>query len=67
MHIQDHDQEYLVQDSARERLLLPQEIQLLAELSGSLQVVGWYGDFNLDQPLDNSPASRRMIAILQKR
>lgn len=40
---------------------------LLAEQSGSLQVAGWYGDFDLNQPLDNSPASRRMIAILQKK
>ncbi len=67
MHIQDHGQEYLVQDAARERLLLPQEIHLLAELSGGLKVVGWHGDFDLNQPLDNSPASRRMIAILQRR
>ncbi|MBI1876755.1 MAG: class I SAM-dependent methyltransferase [Chloroflexi bacterium] len=66
MRINDHGQKWVVHDSARERLLLPQEICLLAELSGVLQVVGWYGDFDLAQPLDDSPASRRMIAILQK-
>jgi len=67
MRIKEHGQEWVVHDSAKERLLLPQEISLLAELSGSLQVAGWYGDFDLNQPLDDSPASRRMIAILQKK
>jgi hypothetical protein len=66
MRVNDHGEEWVVRDSAKERLLLPQEIRLLADLSGELQAVGWYGDFDLNQPLDDSPASRRMIAILQK-
>jgi SAM-dependent methyltransferase len=66
MRVNDHGHKWVVQDSAKERLLLPQEIYLLAELSGALQVVGWYGDFDLGQPLDDSPLSRWMIIILQK-
>ncbi len=66
MRVNDHGQQVVVHDSARERLLLPQEICLLAELSGVWRVVGWHGDFDLSQPLDESPASRRMITILQK-
>jgi SAM-dependent methyltransferase len=66
MRVNDHGQTWVVHDSAKERLIFPQEICLLAELSGVLQVAGWYGDFDLAQPLDDSPASRRMIAILQK-
>ncbi|MBE7468394.1 MAG: class I SAM-dependent methyltransferase [Anaerolineales bacterium] len=66
MRVNDHGQTQVVHDSAKERLLLPQEISLLAELSGVLRVVGWHGDFDLAQPLDDSPASRRMIVILQK-
>jgi SAM-dependent methyltransferase len=66
MRVNDHGWRWTIHDSAKERLLLPQEICLLAEMSGALQVVGWYGDFDLAQPLDDSPASRRMIAILQK-
>ncbi|MCB0164516.1 MAG: hypothetical protein KDI79_09835 [Anaerolineae bacterium] len=34
-----------------ERLLLPQELALLAECSRVFQAVGWYGDFDLNQPL----------------
>jgi hypothetical protein len=32
----------------------------------AFRLVGWYGDFDLNQPLDNSPASTRMITVLQK-
>jgi SAM-dependent methyltransferase len=66
MRVNDHGQQWVVHDSAEERLLLPQELCLLAELSGAMRVVGWHGDFDLAQPLDDSPASRRMIAIFQK-
>ena len=66
LHVRDNGREILVKDRARERLLLPQEIRLLAESSGLLQVVGWHGDYDVRQPLDNSQASRRMIAVLQR-
>ncbi len=66
MRVNDHGRQWTIHDSAKERLLLPQEICLLAELSGALRVVGWHGDFDLAQPLDASPTSRRMIIILQK-
>ncbi|HZD55159.1 MAG TPA: class I SAM-dependent methyltransferase [Anaerolineales bacterium] len=61
-----HGKESLITDSAVERLLLPQEIILLAQLSEALQVVGWHGDYDLAQPLDHTPGSQRMICILQK-
>jgi hypothetical protein len=51
-------------DRARERLLLPQEIVALAERSGVMRVVGWYGDFRLEQPFDNTREARRMICVL---
>lgn len=59
-------QEIRVRDAAVERLFLPQEIILLAELSGVFEVVGWYGNYDLQTPLDAAEA-RRMIAILQKK
>jgi hypothetical protein len=66
MRVNDNGKEFVVSDSADERLMFPQEITLLGELSGALRVVGWYGDFRIDQPLDYSPKSRRMIGVLQK-
>lgn len=59
-------EEIRVRDTAVERLFLPQEIILLAELSGVFEVVGWYGNYDLQTPLEAAEA-RRMIAILQKK
>ncbi len=58
-------EEIVIADTATERMLMPQEIILLSELSGALQVVDWYGDFDLEMPFD-APEARRMICILQK-
>lgn len=66
MHVDDHGKKLVVKDEADERLLYPQEISLLADLSRSLKVVGWYGAFDIRQPLDHSPSSVRMIGVLQK-
>ncbi|MEO8610011.1 MAG: class I SAM-dependent methyltransferase [Chloroflexota bacterium] len=67
MHINDHGQKTVIQDTADERLLCPGEIRLLAKLSGALEVVGWYGDVKLDQPLDHSLKTKRMICVMQKK
>lgn len=66
MRVSENGHQQIIRDTAHERLLLPQELTLLIERSEMFQVVGWYGDFNLDQPLDKSPASRRAIAVMQK-
>ena len=66
MRIQENGHLQTIRDTARERLLLPQELRLLVEQAHLFQIVGWYGDFDLHQPLDNSPNSRRMITVLQK-
>lgn len=54
-------------DTARERMILPSELRLLVRLAGCFDLVGLLGDFRLDWPLDNSEASMKMVAVLQKR
>jgi hypothetical protein len=66
MRVSENGHKKVIRDSAWERLTSPQEIRLLADMAGGLQIAGWYGNFDLNQPLDNSPASQRMIAVLQK-
>ena len=56
----------ILRDSAQKRLLVPQEIRLLVDRSEAFRLIGWYGDFDLNQPLDNSAASTRMVTALQK-
>jgi SAM-dependent methyltransferase len=67
MHINDHGQETVILDTADERLLCGGELRLLAKLSGVFDVVGWYGDTKINQPLDHSLKTKRMICIMQKR
>ncbi len=67
MRVNDNGKEIVFPDKAYERLLMPQELTLLAELSGALQPVGWHGDFDLEQPLDKSADSQRMIAVFQRK
>lgn len=66
IHINDHGKQSVITDSAVERLVLPQEFILLAQLSEALEVVGWHGDYDLTQPLDHTAGSQRMISILRK-
>jgi SAM-dependent methyltransferase len=66
LHVTENGTQKVIKDTARERLLTPQEILLLARLSGALEVVGWHGAYDIDQPLDDSPDSTRLICILQK-
>lgn len=65
IRVNDHGNKFTIRDAAYERIFTPQEIGLLAELSGVFRVVGWYGDYKLSQPFDDSPASRRMVGVLQ--
>lgn len=69
------DEELSVEDDGRSlsqrtavarRVLSVQDIQLLAMQSESMRLVGTYGAFDIAQPLDNTAASQRMIAVLQK-
>jgi SAM-dependent methyltransferase len=53
-------------DRACERFLSAEEIARLAGASGALEVCAWYGDFDVDQPFDDTPASRRMMVVLGK-
>lgn len=66
MCVYEGDNEWVIFDKAMERLITPQEIQLLAQLSTKFRVVGWHGDFDLNQPFDSSPAAQHMLCLLQK-
>jgi len=66
LHITENGTQRVLRDEADERLFSPQEFQLLAELSSVFDVVGWYGDYDLNQPFDLSPQSQTMIAIMRK-
>jgi SAM-dependent methyltransferase len=66
MRVHDRGQEHVFVSQARERFISAQEIILLTDCSSVFQARAWYGAYDRRQVLDNTPASRRMIAILQK-
>ncbi len=49
------------------RIIPFQEFQLLIKCSNKFNYIGSYGKFNLRKKMDNSEASWRMIAVLQKK
>ena len=53
-------------DRASERMFTAPEIAALARLSGGLELVASYGDFDVERPLDMAPAPRRMILVLRR-
>lgn len=67
MHVNDHGEKIVVKDAAHERLMFPQEINLMVQMAGSMDLVGWYGDFAENQKLDFSDKSRRMIGLFQRK
>ena len=66
MVVNDRGNHQVIEDIARERCFTAQQLRLLVEKSGSFSIAEWYGDFAHDQPLDNSPQSKRMIALLRR-
>ncbi len=66
IRVNENGKQSVIKDRARERVLSAQEIVLLAQLSKKLSVVDWFGDYDIKQPLDDTSASHRMIAVLQK-
>lgn len=67
MKVRENGSEKTIRDHGFERILFPQEVTLLTELSGTLKVVGWHGNFNIHQPFDNSPGTERMIGVFKKK
>jgi SAM-dependent methyltransferase len=65
LRVTEDGREQTYSDEASERFCSAQEIVALAELSGALRVIAWYGAFDLDQPLDNSSAASAVVAVLQ--
>lgn len=67
MRINDHGQKSVITDRSLENTWSLREIRLITEhIVGDLKVVGYYGDYNLNQPLDWSAQSVKMITVIQK-
>ncbi len=53
-------------ERTKTRLILPQEFRALVDASGVFELVGTFGEFDLDKPLKPSAATWRMVSVLKK-
>jgi SAM-dependent methyltransferase len=67
MRVVDDGKEQVIVDRARERFYTAQEYIALAKASGALEVVEFFGEFDLDTKFDWSPASQRCLTLMQKK
>jgi SAM-dependent methyltransferase len=66
LRVFENGREQAFHDRARERFAGVQEYRALADLSGALRLASCYGDFDFNQPFDDSPGARRMILIFER-
>jgi SAM-dependent methyltransferase len=66
MTVRSNGDEKVLYSKEKIRIFLLQEIKTLISLSGWLNLIKAFGSFNLEQPLDNSASSWRMILLLRK-
>lgn len=66
IRVTENGETQVLRDKASERCVTANELSLIANLSGALRPVAWFGDFDLGVPLDASETSTRMIGVFQK-
>lgn len=68
MRINEHGERKTIFDKSYERTMAMGEVQLIAEhVVKAWKIVGYYGDYTMNQPLDWTPNAKSMITVLQKR
>lgn len=66
IHITENDLISVIYDTANERMTTPSEWALMARLSGEFEPIAWYGNFDINQPLDNSPNAEYAVIVLRR-
>jgi len=49
------------------RVILPQEFLLLVETSGNFEFIGWWNNWDLEQPIEKAKKIDRPIALIRRR
>jgi SAM-dependent methyltransferase len=66
IEVDDHGTRTVHRHRTVESFATPLFLIAAARLSGALEAFDWYGDFRLDPPYDDSPASLSCITVLRK-
>jgi SAM-dependent methyltransferase len=66
IQVDDRGVESVYRHRTVESFATPVFLIAAARLSGVLEALEWYGDYRLDQPYDDSPASSHCITVLRR-
>ena len=66
IQVDDHGTRTVHRHRTVESFATPLFLSAAARLSGVLEAFDWYGDYRLDQPYDDSPASLSCITVFRK-
>ena len=66
IRVNDHGVEHVHRHRTIESFATPLFLIAAARLSGVLEAFEWYGDYRLDQPYDDSPASSHCVTVFRK-
>jgi SAM-dependent methyltransferase len=67
VRIEAGDDTQILESTAVERFMTVQEVSALAKCSGALEILGTWGDFDVDVPFTMDQAATRMIIVLRRR
>jgi SAM-dependent methyltransferase len=66
IRVDDHGVQNVYRHRTLESFATPVFLIAAARLSGVMEAFQWYGDYRLDQPYDDSPASSSCITVFRK-
>ena len=67
LHVHDQQRDFTIENTGLRRAIYPQEFRLALQLVPELEFVGWFNDWNIDQPLDGFKQIDRPIIVLRRR
>jgi hypothetical protein len=66
MDVDDHGKQLHLESTDTARVILPQEFLLLVEKSGVFEFIGWWNNWNLDEPVEGAQKIDRPITIIRR-
>lgn len=66
MDVDDHGKELHLETHEVTRMIFPQELLLLVKESGRFEFVGWWNNWDLDEPLEEVEHISRPIAVIRR-
>jgi hypothetical protein len=66
IEVDDHGRKLVIRDEHIKRVIYPQEFLHFIECHPAFEFVGWWNDWDLDQPLDGTKKVNRPITVIRR-